>query len=157
MYKPARIFEVSVKAFIINRRRLLLLEESDTNQWELPGGRVDVGEEHLAPVAILERELKEELGSGLRVTIGAPLLTWVRLQRRTEYIFVVGFLCSCRGRTPLLSREHSNYKWVDAMGWRALDMAPGYNAALRQFFWGQETGAHIRLNGTTARSSAPPA
>ena len=63
-------FEVSLKAAIVHERRLLLLKEADTGYWELPGGRIDVGEERLAHDAILAREIREELGGDVRLSSG---------------------------------------------------------------------------------------
>ena len=82
MQRRIQTFYVGVKAFVLRGDRLLMLQESLVpHWWELPGGRIDVGEEHLAPVDILRRELREELGDAFACTIGAPLFTWVRPPR----------------------------------------------------------------------------
>ena len=45
--------------------RILLVRRADTGNWELPGGRVELGE---AAVAAAEREVAEESGVVIRVT-----------------------------------------------------------------------------------------
>ena len=55
-------FEVSLKAFLRRGEKALFLRERDTGYWELPGGRIEVGEEALEHSAILLREIAEELG-----------------------------------------------------------------------------------------------
>jgi 8-oxo-dGTP diphosphatase len=57
-----------VAALITRRGRVLLSQRRPTQSfpltWEFPGGKVEAGE---SPVAALERELREELGCGVRV------------------------------------------------------------------------------------------
>ena len=72
--RAVQTFEVSLKAFIVRDGRALLVREADTGFWELPGGRIDIGEEQLAHEAILARELAEELGPGFQVTTTASAL-----------------------------------------------------------------------------------
>ena len=72
--RVVQTFEVSLKAFIVRDGRALLVREADTGFWELPGGRIDIGEEQLAHEAILARELAEELGPEFQVTTTASAL-----------------------------------------------------------------------------------
>lgn len=58
-----------VVAALIERRGRVLLSQRRADQsfplsWEFPGGKVESGE---APVAALAREIREELGCGIRV------------------------------------------------------------------------------------------
>ncbi len=78
-------FFFAQKAFIVHDNRLLLVRKSaeDPNQagrWEVPGGRMDFGEDvdpHLV------REVKEEVG--LDVEPGAPFHVWQwQLERGTS-------------------------------------------------------------------------
>ncbi|HRD78724.1 MAG TPA: NUDIX domain-containing protein, partial [Hyphomicrobiaceae bacterium] len=65
MPRAIQRFEVSLKAFIVGAdRRALFVREADTGYWELPGGRIDVGEEWQLHEAVLAREITEELGAG---------------------------------------------------------------------------------------------
>src|SRR5690242_20131870 len=103
-------FEVSLKAFLVDRDRLLLVREAGNGRlWELPGGRIDVGEEGKPPEDMLRRELLEELGPATRYEIERPLLTWVRPwepSRGNGFVFIVGFLCRYLRGDIALSAEH---------------------------------------------------
>ena len=67
---------VAGKAIIRKDSEILLLQRSsksgfDPGLWELPGGKIDYGENL---VEALEREVKEEVG--LVIKIGRPFKTW---------------------------------------------------------------------------------
>jgi 8-oxo-dGTP diphosphatase len=59
-----KLFQVSVKGLYFNDEGKLMMIQEDNGKWELPGGRIEKGEEILECLA---RECKEELG--LEVTI----------------------------------------------------------------------------------------
>lgn len=132
-------FEVSLKAFIVrDDGRALFVRESETKYWELPGGRIDVGEERLEHGRILAREIAEELGTSFRVSVGDAAVTWTR-QRPTDGVFqfIVGRLCRLVGGEPELSDEHDELAWLDASSALKLEFPPlsGYREAL-QALWG---------------------
>jgi 8-oxo-dGTP pyrophosphatase MutT (NUDIX family) len=106
-------FEVSLKAFVVRDRRVLLLREADTGLWELPGGRIDVGEEFVPQADVLAREIREELGADFTVEIGAGAVTWVR-RRPTDGVhqFLVARICPHVGGEPVLSAEHDRSVWA---------------------------------------------
>ena len=127
-------FEVSLKAFIVRADgRALFVRESETRYWELPGGRIDVGEERLEHGRILAREIAEELGTSLTVTVDDAAVTWTR-QRPTDGVFqfIVGRVCRLRHGEPHLSDEHDEFAWVDAQTASGLEFPPlsGYQEAL---------------------------
>jgi 8-oxo-dGTP pyrophosphatase MutT (NUDIX family) len=67
---PAPRFPVSVKGVIFLGDRVVLLR-NEREEWELPGGRLESGED---PVSCLVREVKEELG--IAVAVEAILDCW---------------------------------------------------------------------------------
>lgn len=142
MRPPIQLFHVAVKAFIVRDGRLLMLREAYGPQlWELPGGRIDVGEERAPHEAILRRELREELGSGFECDIGAPVATWARPieAHRPHPAFLVGFECpNARGEVRL-SDEHLELRWTTRAESLALECAPGYAQAL-EVFWRRSNG-----------------
>ena len=111
--RKVQTFEVSLKAFIVRDGRALLVQEADTGYWELPGGRIDVGEERIDHADILAREIAEELGPDLRVRVGLDAVTWVR-QRPTDGVFqfLVARVCRIEGGQISLSHEHATLRWV---------------------------------------------
>lgn len=137
MRRAIQTFEVGVKAFVWHQQRLLLLQERDQQaRWELPGGRIDVGEEELPIADVLARELREELGARFSCDIGAPCGCWVRRADagRPLPVFLVGLRCTAPRGEIVLSDEHQSSRWVARDGWQQLDLAPGYREALATFF-----------------------
>ncbi len=137
MTRTIQTFEVSLKAFIMQDGRALLVQESDTGYWELPGGRIDVGEERLDHAAILAREIAEELGPDLRVTTSLEAVTWVR-QRPTDGVFqfLVARVCHVTSGAICLSDEHAHAAWHSLDTWAALEFPPlsDYPAALARLW-----------------------
>ena len=58
--RAIQTFEVSLKAFIVRGDTALFVREADSGYWELPGGRIDAGEEWAEHAQVLARELREE-------------------------------------------------------------------------------------------------
>jgi 8-oxo-dGTP pyrophosphatase MutT (NUDIX family) len=123
--RAIQTFEVSLKAFVVRDGRALLLREADTGYWELPGGRIDVGEEHLAHATILQRELVEELGPDFSVSEGLEMVSWVR-QRPTDRVFqfLLARMCWYSGGDIVLSPEHTAHMWATPDDWAALEFPP---------------------------------
>ena len=66
----AHRFPVSVKGVLVPRRRVVLVGNS-RDEWELPGGKLELGE---TPEACVAREIAEELDVGC----GRPVVdAWV--------------------------------------------------------------------------------
>ena len=125
MCRAIQRFEVSLKAFIIKNNRALLVQEADTRYWELPGGRINVGEERLAHADILAREIAEELGPNFHILPGDAAVTWVR-QRPSDGVFqfVVARVCRHISGELALSPEHSAYLWATPAQWQTLQFPP---------------------------------
>jgi len=64
-------FPVSVKGIVYQDGKIVLLK-NEREEWELPGGKLELGE---TPEACVVREIEEELGLSCR--IGPILDTWV--------------------------------------------------------------------------------
>lgn len=84
---------------------LLLLQEH--GPWELPGGRIGVGE----PVeAGLRREVYEE--TGLLVDVERPVHTAAWKNESGQGRFVVVYRCRTDEREIELSSEHVHWRWI---------------------------------------------
>lgn len=130
-------FEVSLKGFIVREKHALFVREADTGYWELPGGRIDAGEEMEAHEAILAREIAEELGPGFQIDIGTETVTWTRRRPLDgAFLFIVARVCIYRSGAPQLSAEHDDFAWVPADAWQRLRLPPesAYPASLAELF-----------------------
>jgi 8-oxo-dGTP pyrophosphatase MutT (NUDIX family) len=131
--RAIQTFEVSLKAAIFRDGRLLLLQEADTSYWELPGGRIDVGEEWLPHETIRAREITEELGAAFKISWLDQSLSWVR-QRPTDSVFqvLIAQLAEAESGAENLSTEHRASLWTTPADWPALTLPPlsGYANAL---------------------------
>src|SRR5258707_869366 len=56
------VLPISVKGVVFDEKRVWL-RQNERNEWELPGGKIDPGEQ---PTETVERELQEELGMHTR-------------------------------------------------------------------------------------------
>jgi 8-oxo-dGTP diphosphatase len=106
-------FRVAVKAFITNNGKLLLLKRrsNDVHKpgvWDIPGGRLEVGED---PYEGLHRELKEEAGAEGQILLPIDVHHFVRDDG--QKITMLIFLCKLNSEEVILSEEHEEYKWVD--------------------------------------------
>ncbi len=98
---------ISVKGVLIHQDRvLLLLNERD--EWDLPGGRPDPGEDHRAALA---REVREE--AGLSVEVGAALDEHLFEVLPGRFVRIVPFVCRLTGGSDVvLSHEHLETRWL---------------------------------------------
>lgn len=95
-------FPVSVKGVLLIDGKALLVR-NDRGEWELPGGRLEIGE---TPEQALVREFREELSIEVE-----PLEIVDSYQFEvipSKLVFIVTYGCRLRGRfEPTLSAEHS--------------------------------------------------
>jgi 8-oxo-dGTP diphosphatase len=100
-------YPISVKGILIHRDRvLLLLNERD--EWDLPGGRPDPGEDHRTA---LEREVREE--TGLAVTVGDALAEHLFEVLPGRFVRILPFVCRLAGGGDVvLSHEHLETRWL---------------------------------------------
>lgn len=76
--------------------------------WEFPGGKVEPGE---APQAALHRELREELGIGVRLGTELPAATaagWPLNERASMRVWLAEI---CEGE-PLPLEDHDELRWI---------------------------------------------
>jgi 8-oxo-dGTP diphosphatase len=109
----------AVKAFIVDNNNLLIIKRSSNdnfnpNIWEIPGGRINIGEN---PLLGLKREVKEE--TGINIEIIKILNTENFTNNKKEKIFMKTYLCkplinnnNKNINNIILSKEHSEYKWI---------------------------------------------
>jgi len=95
---------VSVKGVLLVDGRVLLVRNS-RDEWELPGGRAEPGEDH---ASALTREFLEELS--VHVVVGRQIDTHLFEVVPGKYVHIVAYGCTLDGGfAPLLSDEHVEY------------------------------------------------
>lgn len=109
----------------IDGRVCLLFNERD--EWELPGGKLEPGED---PQECLAREIDEELG--LTAVPERILDSWLyRIAPGVEVVIVTYACAPLSGRTPRLSHEHKKLGLFAPEEIEALNMPEGYKASIR--------------------------
>lgn len=90
MYRPYRL-PISIKGIVFEDEGVWL-RKNERDEWELPGGKLDEGEQ---PEQTVVRELKEELGFETEVVdiIQAHLYTIKTSKDEAEGVLVVSYLC----------------------------------------------------------------
>ena len=107
-------FATAVKAFIVdNEGQLLIVKRADDDphrpgMWEIPGGRLNPGED---PSLGLRREVKEE--TNLLVEVLDPLAVSHFAREDKQIVTLITFVCKPISGKVKISEEHSDYKWVD--------------------------------------------
>ena len=139
-------YPVSVKG-VVARDGLVLLLHNERGEWELPGGRLEVGE---TPQQCVSREVAEETGWG--VTAGPILDSWLyHIARAGSHVFIVTYGCSLdpgqEDLEPVVSGEHSRVGMFSPGEIAGLTMPQGYKDSV---------GAWLALlaNGGGSRVSA---
>jgi 8-oxo-dGTP pyrophosphatase MutT (NUDIX family) len=117
---------VSLKAVIVWKGRVPLLQ-NERDEWELPGGKLELGED---PRSCLAREIEEELG--WPAAVGSPLHSWVYEIRPDRHVFVLTYLATYDGDTePIYSHEHKALQLVPLDEIDSLTMPTPYKDAIR--------------------------
>lgn len=125
------LYPLSVKGVVLYQGRVLLLA-NERNEWDLPGGRPEPGEDHRAA---LVREVHEETGLG--VDVGAVLDEHLFEVLPRRFVRIVAFSCTLAVNADvILSDEHLEMAWVspadlgETIAGRRLPA--GYLGAIRQ-------------------------
>jgi ADP-ribose pyrophosphatase YjhB (NUDIX family) len=88
---PIYIVPISVKGIVFEEGKIWL-RKNERNEWEIPGGKMDIGEQPRETVA---RELLEELGFKVEVQkiIDAYLFTIKVSEDENKGVLVVSYMC----------------------------------------------------------------
>jgi len=119
-------FPISMKGVLLEEDRVVLLR-NERGEWELPGGRLERGED---PVACLEREFAEELG--VKVVADGILDCWLyQVLLGKEVLIVTHAVRRVDRRDFRASREHREFG-VFAIGEiEQLAIPEGYRRSIR--------------------------
>lgn len=136
MYRP-HAFPVSVKGVCIRDGEVLLLR-NERDEWELPGGKLELGED---PVACVGREISEE--TGWTVTVGPILDAWQYHIRADVDVLIVTYGCFVGTGSPVqVSSEHKEARLFGPEEVGALRMPPGYRRSIEAWSSRLNTSVH---------------
>ncbi|MFB6557513.1 NUDIX domain-containing protein [Streptomyces sp. NPDC056400] len=141
-YKPS-LWPVSIKGVALDREHRVLLLRNERDEWELPGGRLEIGPAgggssaaDSSPAQTLERELAEE--TGWRVTTGPQLETgtWIYqpIPGRRVLILTYGCIVHTPDQKPVLSHEHKELGLFHRDEVPELTMPDGYKRAINAWY-----------------------
>jgi 8-oxo-dGTP pyrophosphatase MutT (NUDIX family) len=107
-------YHVGLKILLKKGDDFLFLTEATGQRFDLPGGRID-DTEHAVPLTkIVAREVREELGAGVKYTLGNPVFHFRRhLASKGWHVFIVVYEAEYLSGQIKLSDEHSNYQWLN--------------------------------------------
>ncbi len=106
--------QVGVKAFIKNQTGDYLFLKRSTPypkekepRWDIPGGRINIGE---PIIKALSREIVEETGLNLS---GEPKLIYAQdiLRNPDRHVIRLTYLAQANGQIKINPEEHSEYQW----------------------------------------------
>lgn len=122
----AHAFPVSVKGVVICDDRVLLLA-NERDEWELPGGKLELDE---TPQACVVRELAEE--TGLAVELGRPLAPYVYWVGGRVPVVILPFVCRAASFAGLRrSAEHRAIATFPVAALPLSSLPVGYVRAIR--------------------------
>lgn len=127
------IVDIPQKALIIHNGKILIAYDAVEKNWELPGGRIELGEENDLAGA-LRREIREELG--VDVKVGEIFDAFVFTRKNSHCVLI--YRCSLVGEPSKIKvdgTEVGEVRWISSMDEvRALEMEDGYKMVIAKFF-----------------------
>lgn len=121
-------YPVSIKGVLIAEGHTVLLR-NERDEWELPGGKLDLGE---APEACVVREIEEELSLPSSVT--CILDSWVYEIRPDRIVLIVTYGVSTPSLAGLrCSHEHKEARVFALDDVPALTMPEGYKRSIATY------------------------
>lgn len=118
-------FPVSIKGVIVHDGRVVLLK-NERGEWELPGGKLELGE---TPAACLAREIAEELN--IAAEVADILDSWVYSIAPEVDVLIVTYGCRVHGLGGMaVSPEHKERATFALHEIAGLNMPAGYKASI---------------------------
>jgi len=125
----AHAFPVSVKGVAVQDGKVLLLE-NERDEWELPGGKLELGED---PPGCVVREICEE--TGWQVTAGPLLDCWQYHIDEGSDVVIVTYGCHVHSSVPpVISNEHKRIGLFAPAQVPGLVMPDGYKRSIADWF-----------------------
>lgn len=135
-------YPVSVKGVLV-RDGKVLLAYNERDEWELPGGRIEVGE---SPEQCVVREFREE--TGLPVVAAEIVDVWIyHVDSVGKDVLIVTYGCVSDSRAaPAVSSEHQSIGEFPLPAVADLPMPEGYKRSITR--WAER----LHVNGSNGRT-----
>lgn len=119
-------YPVSIKGVVVVGGKVVLLK-NEREEWELPGGRIELGE---TPEQCVAREIAEE--TQITVATGPILDSWMYyIAPADKHVLIVTYGCHPLGDTvPVLSHEHKELGLFAPEDVPGLPMPSGYQQSV---------------------------
>lgn len=108
------LYYVAVKVFLENDNKFFIFKDK-YEAWDLPGGRIQKHEFDVPLEQVLERKIREELGTSVKYKLGNPVV-FMRHEREENgsnvRIFAIGYRATFLGGKIKLSERHTESMWV---------------------------------------------
>jgi 8-oxo-dGTP pyrophosphatase MutT (NUDIX family) len=122
-----------VKGVVIRDGKVILVR-NERDEWELPGGKLELSE---SPKECLAREIAEELQ--LAVVPESIVDSWIYNIASGVHVLVLTYGCSESSQgEAVLSDEHKELRWFPLAEVDGLRMPDGYKKAIRS--WATRAG-----------------
>lgn len=125
----ANLFPISIKGIIFIDEKLVLLK-NEREEWELPGGKLEYGEN---PEACLIREINEELN--VECTISKIVDVWVYNILNRVDVLIVTYYCEshlAKLENLKISDEHKEMGFFTIDEIHDLNMPEGYKTSIKK-------------------------
>lgn len=128
----------ATKAFVVNKNKVLILQEStkytegtNAGRFDVPGGRVKPGERFNEG---LRREVQEE--TGLKIKIGKPFFVneWRPIVNGEKWQIIASFFeCKSTANKVKLSKDHADFKWIKPKDYKKYNLIPNLDVAFKAY------------------------
>jgi ADP-ribose pyrophosphatase YjhB (NUDIX family) len=116
-----RCCHVTIKGLVFREHGALMLLREKSDHFDLPGGRLEHGEEF---AGCLERECREEMGVRCRVIDRLPRFAWTAKEKNGVWRLVLCFAIELESLELTESQECVGYRFVGKGELSSLSIAP---------------------------------
>ena len=114
-------FHVTIKGLVFDERGAVLLLRERGGSFDLPGGRLEHGEEF---ADCLSRECREEMGAQCRVLDRLPRFAWSAIDKKGIWRLVLCFAIELESLDFAESEECVGYRFVAKQDLDSPEVAP---------------------------------
>jgi len=121
-------YPVSVKGVVIVDGKVPLLK-NDRDEWELPGGKLDLNEQ---PEVCVVREIREELN----ITVKSPRIidSWLYHINAKAHVVIITYGCVLQEPADWkISDEHAELALCDLSELESMNMPDGYKKSIQSW------------------------